>query len=392
MDSLENASRCERTSVPYVRVIVRSFCHLKQKSRHRARAEQKTAELTIWRVSDEQLNRVKEGTVLRMKNLGVKADRAGRLQLTAKADTEMEPLSSEPTQYELMCSGYEERRPKSLVRVTLMSKKPEPNQLAREVDIVACIVKIDRLDDNTSSAYLTDESGLVMKLIRTHSSQNNDPFHLGNVETLPTVVAFCNIQVSSFDTTEQCALGTWGISSCKVKHSIHVRFEEIQTWCNSASGMEHCITILDRINTGIPICAGPFNRFRVCIGYILGFDECETNLHPTTYGANVVIDYGGDFPLMACLPFHIFSDTLQLARSNSTTDAIGLSFDRTDIPTNYFSLSNYFQRNQTLFRFSLEIASCYGDELQVPNVTGISIADADSLCRLHLRYNKYADH
>ena len=98
---------------------------------------------------------MKEGTVLRIKNLGVKADRDGRLQLSAKADTQMEPLSSVPTQYELIQSGYEERRPKSLVRITLMSKKPEPSRLAREVDIVACIVKIVRMDDNTTYAYLT---------------------------------------------------------------------------------------------------------------------------------------------------------------------------------------------------------------------------------------------
>jgi hypothetical protein len=78
---------------------------------------------------------------------------------------------------------------------------------------------------------------------------------------------------------------------------------------------------------------------------------------------------------------------MQLAQSNSTTDVIGLSsatFEPADILSNYFSLSNYFQRNQMLIRFSLEIPSCYGDELQVPSVTGISIANADSLSRLHL--------
>lgn len=387
VDSLKNATRYERTSLPYLRVLVRSFCHLKQKDHHRAKAEQKTAELTIWRVSDGQLNRMKEGTVLRMKNLGVKADRDGRLQLSAKADTQMEPLSSVPTQYELIQSGYEERRPKSLVRITLMSKKPEPSRLAREVDIVACIVKIVRMDDNTTYAYLTDDSGFVMKITRTHRLQNKDPFQLGNIETLPAVVAFCNIEVSLFDTIEQCALGTWVTSSCKAKHPMHLRCEEMQAWCTSASGVEHCTTILDRINTGIPICAGPFNRFRVCLGYVLGFDECETNLDLMTYGMNVLIDYGEEFPLTARLPFHLFSNLMQLAQSNSTTDVIGLSsatFEPADILSNYFSLSDYFQRNQMLIRFSLEIPSCYGDELQVPSVTGISIANADSLSRLHL--------
>jgi hypothetical protein len=193
----------------------------------------------------------------------------------------MEPLSIEPTQYEIFQSGYEERHPSSLIRITLMSKTPEVGKLAREVDVIACIIKIERLSENASAAYLTDESDLVMKVIRSHSSQNNDPFHLGNVEALPAVIALCNVEVTSFDTMELCAIGMWGITSCKTKNFMPLRFQEVQTWCNSAHAMEHCTAILDRINTGIPLCAGPFNRYRVCIGYILGVDDCQTNLDTT---------------------------------------------------------------------------------------------------------------
>ena len=97
VDSLNNPPHCKRTCVPYIGVLVKAFCHPKQKGRQHARAERMSAELTIWRVSDEQLNQMKEGTVLQMKNLGVKSGRDGRIQLTAKADTPMEPLSREPT-------------------------------------------------------------------------------------------------------------------------------------------------------------------------------------------------------------------------------------------------------------------------------------------------------
>ena len=375
VDSLNDQTICERTSLPYVRVLVKGFYHSRQKGRH-ARAEQKSADLTIWRVSDEQLNRLKEGTVLRMKNLAVKSGRDGRLQLKAKTDTPMEPLSIEPTQYELFQSGYEERHPSSLIRITLMSKTPEVSKC--EVDVIACIIKIERMSENASAAYLTDESDLVMKVIRSHSSRNNDPFHLGNVEALPAVIALCNIEVTSFDTMELCAIGMWGITSCKTKNFMPLRFEEVQTWCNSAPGMEHCTAILDRINTGIPLCAGPFNRYRVCIGYILGVDDCQTNLDVVTYGFNVVIDYGKESPLTARLPYGIFLDALQLIESHSMTNAIGFT------TASHFTLSEYFQTNQTMFRFSLEMSSFYGDELQLPSVTEISIADADSLSRMHL--------
>merc|ERR1719296_347407 len=97
--------------------------------------QSESAELTIWRVSEEQLHLMKEGTVVRMKNLGVKSERNGLLQITAKQDTIMEPLSSEHCQ--LIQSGYQERCPTSLTRATLMSKIMEASCLAREVDIVA---------------------------------------------------------------------------------------------------------------------------------------------------------------------------------------------------------------------------------------------------------------
>ena len=92
---------------------------------------------------------------------------------------------------------------------------------------------------------------------------------------------------------------------------MHLRFEEIQSWCNSDPGMEHCTAILDHINTGIPICASPFNRFRVWyVCYILGFDVCQTNPDVMTNGLNVVIDYGKEFPMTARLPYGQFLDAV----------------------------------------------------------------------------------
>jgi len=396
-DSLKDHSSSERKSVPYIKVLVKAFCHSKQTARnldHHARTQKISAELTIWRVSEEQLRLLKEGTVVRMKNLGVKSDRDGLLQLSAKSDTQMEPLSSEPTQYQLIQSGYEERCPRSLIRINLMSKKMEPTRAKREVDVIACVIKIQHQGDNTSAAYLADESGFVMKLERNHSSQNNDPFHLGNVEaSLPAVVAFCNIQVASFDTTEQCARGSWSISSCKApRHLTQSRCEELQAWCNSFSGVEHCRTVLDRINAGIPICAGPFNRYRVCIGYVLGFDVHDTNSDPITSAMNVVIDYGEEFPLTARFPLHLLPQALRLSQNNSATrdDVDGPSivqrnlFSHANLHSNLSILGEYFQNNQTLFHFSLETTSCYGDAVPMPEVTKISIATTDALSRLHL--------
>lgn len=394
-DAVKDHSHSERTSLPYLRVLVKAFCRSKQKGRRQTNKQSKTAELTIWRVTEEQLHLMKEGTVVRMKNVAVKSDHDGMLQLSAKCDTQMEPLPAQPTQFQLIRSGYEERRPKSLIYINLIAKKLVPSRLAREVDLVACIVKMQRLDSTTSAAYLTDESGFVMKLIRTHTSNNNDPFQLGNVETsLPTVVELCNVEITSYDTADQCAIGAWGIFTCKARHSMRLRHDEVQDWCNSASGIECCSSIIiDRINVGIPSCITPFNRCMLCIGYILGFE-----VDGTTLEMNVIVDYGEEFSLVARIPFYLLLHALRLNQSNSSTsDGVDLTsiltgsmFKRTNILSTCCFLGEYFQQNQMLFRFIIEKASCYGVDSLFHTVTGMSVAATDSLCRLS-KLARYGD-
>ena len=395
-DSMKDHASSERKSSSYIKVLAKAFC--RSKKQVTADKQKQLAELTIWRVTEEQLYLIKEGTVVRIKELGVKSDRGGLLQLSANAKTVMESLPSEPTQYQLIQSGYEERSPKSLIRINLMSKKLEPSRISREVDVVACIVKIHKLDDHTSVAYLTDESGFVMKLMRNHGSQNNDPFHLGNVEaatSLPVVVAFCNIQVTSFDSVDQCATGAWSLLSCKAKQMTQLRCDELQAWSTSLTGIEDCRTILDRINAGISICAGPFNRNRVCIGYILGVAVCDDvkDADSNELEVNVTVDYGEELPLLARLQFQLLLDAMSLCQSNHlTTQSVeqtqystaNNAFNHIDLLPKLSALDGYFQDNQTLLRFSLETASCYGNELPIPVVTGVYCASMDAMSRLHL--------
>jgi hypothetical protein len=122
-DSVKDQSPLERTSVPYIRVLVKSLRRSKQKVRRLAKKQNIAAELTIWRVSEEQLHLMKEGTVVRMKNVCVRSDHDGILQLSANGDTHTESLSSQSTQIQLIRSGYEERRPKSLIHINLIAKK-----------------------------------------------------------------------------------------------------------------------------------------------------------------------------------------------------------------------------------------------------------------------------
>ena len=392
-DSLKDYSSTKRTSKPYVKVLVKSLSRLSKALNNLDSDEhiQQTmsAELTVWGVTEEQLHLIKEGSVVRMKNLGVKSDRDGVLQLSAKTDTPMEQIRDEISQYQLLQSGYAERFPVSIIRVNLMAKKLDPDRLAREVDVVACIIKIERKDDNTSIAYLTDETGFVMKLTRNHNSLNKDPFHLGIEASLPTIVAFRNIQVSSFDTNEQCAKCSWNLPSCKTR-TVLPRQVELHEWCNSSFGLTQCRVVLDRIIAKTPICAGLFNR-SVCIGFILGFQAQHSSIELNH--TSVYIDYGDDIPLVATIPFHVLCDTFCLTQGDAETGAIDSSvlemgnlFDHATLPSTLIAMGEYFRDNQTLFHISLCAASSYGNGKESPlyEVTKVAIAATDSVSRLLL--------
>jgi len=365
---LRDESVPERKSNPYVKTLVKTFHR-----DHRAASTQASAELTVWRVSDDQFDLLKEGTVLRMKNLGIKEkSRDGFLQLRAGPETVMVPLS-EDSKRQLARSGYEERRPKSLIKINLMSKKMDSCRLSNEVDVVACVAQIRQLDDNSTAIYLTDETGLALKLTRNHNASNTDPFQIGNAKT-QIVVSFCNIQITAFDEIEQCATGTWGLFSCKTNR-IDSRHEELVLWCRSPCGADTIGAVRSRLEAGIPVIGGLSNRHQISIGYILAvLEERGCNDFQRITAA---IDYGETMPLFAEFPLHLIQRTLALLQSNELRE-FAQRVDLRDTP----SLNAYFLNNQKLLHFSFEVVCCYGGDSSTLRITQVSLANVDALSRL----------
>lgn len=367
-DSMREESAPERKSNPYVKTLVMTF-HRDQMNA----STQASAELTVWRVSDEQFDLLKEGTVVRMKNVGVKEkSRDGFLQLRAGPETVMVPLSDE-TKRQLAQSGYEERRPKSLIKINLMSKKMETDRLSNEVDVVACVAKIQHLGENSTAIYLTDETGLALKLTRNHSATNTDPFQLGNSKA-HLVVSFCNVQITAFDEIEQCATGTWGLFSCK-SNRIDSRYEELDLWWHSQCGVDTIGAVCARLEAGIPVIGGLSNRHQISIGYILAFLEADG--YTDSQRITAVIDYGETKPLVADFPLHLIQHTfgllqhIELREHTQPADSWDISL-----------LNEYFQNNQKLFHFSFEVVSCYGGDSPTLRITQVSLANVDALSRL----------
>ena len=101
----------------------------------------------------------------------------------------------------------------------------------------------------------------------------------------------------------------------------------------------------------------------MCVGYVLGFVLRSAKSYPIVSLMNVIIDYGEDSPLTASFPVHLLPDALQLSQNNPTMHNVDGSsvtslFDHADLLFSLSLLGEYFQNNQTLFRFSLEASSC----------------------------------
>lgn len=370
-DSMKEESAPERTSNPYVKMLVKTY--------HSDRtfvSTQAAAEMTVWRVSDEQLDMLKEGAVIRMTNLGVKEKcRDGFLQFQASSETLMVPLSDE-SKRQLAQSGYEERRPRSILKINLMSKKMGTDRLSNEVDVVACVAKVQHLGDNSTAIYLTDETGLVLKLIRNHSANNSNPFQLlGNTQTHP-VVSFCNVQITAFDEIEQCATGSWGLFSCKINRR-DPRYEDLESWCHSQRGIDTIGSVCDRLEAGIPVIGGLSNKHQISIGYVLGF--FQSDIPTDCQEVNVVIDYGEPIPLVAQIPIHLIQHASQLLQNKELCER-AQSTGLVDVTL----LNECFQNNQKLFHFSLEVVTCYGGDSPILRITQVSLANVNALSRLLL--------
>lgn len=321
-----------------------------------------------------------------MISLGAKYDtRHGNLQLTAGPETKVEPLHIEPSHHQLIRSGYKKRYPKSLTRINIMSRKICLNLSSNEVDVAACVVKISKIGNNKTVAYLTDESGLVLKLVRDHKEHIVDPFFLGNENTWPMVAAFCDIQVVSFDALEQCAIASFGLSTSKTNRLMQPRCDELLVWCKSPLGIDQCGHVLDRIDASIPTFIEPLSSKKVCIGYILRFEYHEARTDETSSSEiYVIVDYGDEYPIKASISRKLILGAFELSLRCFQSGVLVDSCPTTVEHINVASMGGYFQDRQTLFHFSLEEKTCYEGNSSMLEVIKISLAETDSITRMHM--------
>ena len=141
------------TSTRFARFLVTSFEENHSTSR-------RTAMLTIWKPSDEQLGEIMEGSAFRITNLHVKPGRFnGLLQLSASGSTPMEMLPCRNDDLPTRCYTS---IPRLFAMAESLTGDRPANRCSLEFDTVGVVLRVKSDDGFGWEAILTDESGRLL--------------------------------------------------------------------------------------------------------------------------------------------------------------------------------------------------------------------------------------
>jgi len=257
--AIEDDKSLGATGIPFVKVLIKVVQRNPKVQKHIKR-ENKEAMLTIWRVTDEQLNILKEGSVVRVKRIGVKNRLGdGVLQLTASATTQMELSHPQPSKQIIQLSGFKERKVLSMLQLHALSRRNgcEKKLFAPEIDMIGSLLKVTNRDYGfviKSRMYLTDSSGFVLRVERDFDniSRRNKSGHWESQSYhggIQKVLSMENLRLVNFDTSENCAVAYWTPSTrFFLNGGSHEKKDQLKLWLSSTKGQKFCMNVLNELD------------------------------------------------------------------------------------------------------------------------------------------------
>ena len=294
-----------RSSTPFLRITVKSLqdpppqtCAADEdEDKERIIPNQPSATLTVWRMTEDQSNVLKEGTVIRIKDLAVKSElRDEMLQFSANDKTRMQALVQQPSSRQLQYSGFSRRCFAPIIRAHVLSRKASSSRKASgaHMDFAGVLVRSEHENHGmvyTSFSYFTDESGLLLRLQRD-LDPNDESSLVGwnKALDLGQVLAFKDVLVLPFDSKANCAVVSWSQPTLQEKkgHFNDRRIKTLQRWIESEDAERTCSMVLASFDAGLPLYCRLPQRTEIAMGYILEIRFRD---------ANVVAgnDYGGQY-------------------------------------------------------------------------------------------------
>jgi hypothetical protein len=378
-----------RESTPFIRFFVKSYNSFnKKKGTDESVCE--GALLTIWNPSEQQLSLLREGHVVRIRNLSVRATKhEGLMQLTAGAKTQMESILSSPLLPSKLTSlGYTNRVFAKLFRVHAIAKKLSGNLLpsspAPEVDTAAILLRVlqEGSTEERELIYMTDETGLVLRVERDRTSDQDDIFisrsqsARQNTEN-PTSVAFRDLRITHFDSAENCAVAVYTQTSSVASKT--ARFSELLKWAESPSGRRLLRRIAACMDSGIPLNQPASNQTAIAIGYIAGFNipERSNDSH-----LEIMVDCGMAELQVWELPFFLLDDALSLC--NVAREPVSLEREVDEKYAKLKVLGKIFGARGLLLVFALRRKSNMACEDGKYEVRKVNVADSNALAHVYV--------
>jgi hypothetical protein len=229
-----------KPSKPFLKLIVRDVVHderLDNDSSH--------AFLTIWGPTSSQLEILQEGAELRARQLSlrdIKYD--GMLQLSANSRTHFQAVSrkiSAPEAFSELKTRY--RQVHGVFQACRLSKKFDSNQpTSSSIDLVGTVIKAEHDKDSPWRTYLTDQSGMVIRLESTEQ--------IFETKQLPpyTAVLVRSVQVSRFDEVEYVGVASLDSQATVVNNGPSASLRRLTRWLDTNNGREAIDNTLRTLN------------------------------------------------------------------------------------------------------------------------------------------------
>lgn len=406
--SLEGDATVFRESTPFMRAYVKSYELTRSGDGTDKATVTKGAMLTIWNPSEQQLGLFREGNVVRIRNLSVRASKhEGLLQLTAGSNTQMESVSSFPTAKDTLTSiGYSRRLFEKLIHVHLTARKLSTDELpsspAPEVDTAGILLRVLRegrgCTEERELIYFTDETGLVLRVEREHPPDEEADFDSlswsarQNIERHCTI-AFRDLRVTHFDSTEKCAVAVYAETSSIVTKVAGDRLSELKEWAKTPAGHWLLRRVASSMDASVPVNQCNFTRTCTVVGYIEGFcipGGLESSNHSHL---EIRVDCGGSTLQVFDFPFFLLDEALQMC--SVAPEPVSLGPEQEEKHAKLKVLGKIFSARGLLLLFSLRKKPSNMAESPVEDeryeVRQIKVANPSALADVYLSIEKGAE-
>ena len=377
----EIAAKLEETqddfasSTPFIRVLVSSST-LKERTGLADELVSEEAVLTVWNPSEEQVETLKNGCILRLKNVVVRDNRFdGRLQLSGNSRTRIAPLQSLPSRR--VSKQPSAREVTTIFRIHRISKKALHGKKIYQgyTNVVGIVIKTERSESQSMWAIiLSDKSGLCLRVQGTVDRVDFD-----RIFTLPTfthggsnavlVVGFEGLCLLPFDTASGCAVAEFSNKSqvTFVKPSSECSLGE---WASTGRGKRRLASLALSLTTNLPQTRSTL----VAIGFIVGFRVLSSQK------LFVEVDCGNRSIQVWRVPLGLVQ---RLARScEELSDIVALNFEDECKAHRLTSLSQIFRSRQSPFRFEITsmkenlgtLTGCYHEVVAIDKIKSEAFA------------------